>query len=72
MEVDCMTEELKDNMIEILRTRNHDLVTDNAHLYTTLMKMEEQATERERYVKYLETIIEDHGWNPNNSKEHSC
>jgi hypothetical protein len=36
------------------------------------MKMEEQATERERYVKYLETIIEDHGWNPNNSKEHSC
>lgn len=66
-----MSDELAADMIHILRTRNHDLIADNAQLYTTLMKLEEQATERERYIQYLESIIEDHGWNPN-TKEHSC
>lgn len=65
-----MNEELKNEIFHIMRSRNHDLITDNASLYITLMKMEQQAIEQDRYIRYLETIINENGWNP--AKEKSC
>ena len=65
-----MNEETKDQMLNTLRSRNHDLIEDNATLYIILEQMEARKKEQDRYVNYLETLLIELGWNPN--KEHTC
>jgi hypothetical protein len=61
---------LKNDIINILRSRNHQLITDNAELQALFVHMENEKREQERYINYLETLLNELGWNPN--REHTC
>lgn len=60
----------KEQFIETLRTRNHELISANHQLVELIAVLSDQSKEREAYISYLESVLNELGWTP--GKSHSC
>lgn len=73
--------DLNEQLAQSLIQRNRDLIETHKQLLAVIHRMDAtakkvdehvnnlrmDAAERERYVQYLESIIEKNGWNPNHA-----